>query len=119
MAATRPTVAVVQATFTELASVSQAVVEAAIATAESLSSASTESWLYCTGHVLALLDQNTGEADGGSGEVMSEKIGPKLTSYKTQAKGNREAFFTQTSYGRMVLTLEKRNPEIVLGMFSA
>ena len=37
--------------------------------------------------------------------------------YKTQAMNNREVFFETSSYGRMVLTLESRNPKRVLSAF--
>lgn len=65
---------------------------------------------YCLAHLLVVEGQHSTVADAGVGEVASEGIGKKRTSYKTQAANAREVFFSTTSYGRSFLTLERRTP---------
>lgn len=96
-----------------------AAVERAIETATQLCNISTDAQLHCVAHLLALLEQNQAEADGGAGEVRQEHIGPKMVMYKTQAMTEREVFFSSSPYGRLMLQLERRNPRMVLSAFSA
>ena len=70
---------------------------------------------YVAAHLLAIRPDRTGTADGGSGEVKAERIGPRRVEYATMAKdGRRDVFFATSSYGRMVLTLEDRHPQLVI-----
>lgn len=89
----------------------------ALRTAREITSVSSEATLYCAAHILTLRADERARQDGGSGVVAQERIGPKWTMYKTQAMNNSEVFFETSSYGRMVLTLESRNPKRVLSAF--
>ena len=104
------TAAQVKERFTEFDSVDDAVVSALIADAYALTDVSEAATLNCVGHLLALHPEVNGKADGGSGEVTMEKIGPRQVQYMAQAERNREVFFTSTAYGRRCLSIEKRTP---------
>ena len=83
--------------------------------------------LYCTAHLLALNHERTDARgnviagpDGGSGVVVSEKIGPRQIEYMTTAgEDERRAFFATTSWGRRFLELEARTPRVAMGMITA
>ena len=85
-----------------------AAVTAAIGTAKQIAAATDEIWLHCTAHLLVL--PRTTVVDGGRGEVKSELEGPKQVQYMTQARDERDVFFSTTAYGRLVLMLEERSP---------
>ena len=55
--------------------------------------------------------EETGAADGGSGELTAESTGPVQASYMAQAGSSREVFFTRTAYGREMIALERRSPK--------
>lgn len=80
---------------------------------------SREARMYCVAHLLALDAELTGEADGGSGEVKDEQEGSERTSYVTQAKDGRQAFFTTTGYGRRLLALEGRSQKAAVAILFA
>lgn len=99
------------------ATFSDAHLSQALRTAKEISSVSSEATLYCAAHILTLRADEAAKQDGGSGIVAQERIGPKWTMYRTQARQERDVFFATSSYGRMVLTLESRNPKRVLSAF--
>ena len=70
--------------------------------------------LYAAAHLLVLDDEETGQVDGGSGLVKSEKLGPQEVDFQTQALTAREVFYATTSYGRKLLALEARIPRLVV-----
>lgn len=96
--------------------ISDDVVTRLISDAYELTDVSESATAYCVAHFMALHPEMNGNADGGSGEVRAERIGPKQTSYMTQAETAREVFFSSTAYGRRVLVLESRSPRKVLSM---
>ena len=108
------TVAEVRERFLDYASMSDAVVSYLIAESYEITDVSRSATLYCVGHLLAIHPEQSGKADGGSGELMSEKEGELVRSYKTQACDEREVFFSTTAYGRRVLALENRSPGAVM-----
>lgn len=79
---------------------------------------SKDATLHCAAHLLAIREQETGTADGGSGEVIQEFMGPQQLYYQAMAEKGREVFFSTTRYGRQVLLLEARSPKIAMGMIS-
>ena len=95
-----------------------------IATARTIHDRSLEATGFLTAHLLTIANAdgvlggspNVAVPDGGAGEVRSETIGPKTIDYMTQARGDGEAFYTRTSYGRTFLEIERRNPERVLSV---
>ena len=100
---------------------SEAVVEQVIAEAERLADSSDDLVLWAAAHLLALEAEHTGAADGGSGVVTAESIGPRRVTYATQVGGGAgaatndfAAFWATTSYGRRFLTLEARTASAVL-----
>lgn len=113
------TVADFRSKFAEFSSVDDAVVSSLIPQAYGLSDVSEEATLYCIAHLVALKEEETGKPDGGSGEVMSDTIGPKTTAFMTQAETNREVFFSTTPYGRRVLAIESRTSESALAIVVA
>ena len=115
--ATAPSAATIKERFPEFASVDDAAVDAAAATALTLSSVSPEATRYLTAHLLALNAQRgTGvaEPDGGDGIIMSEGVGSVRVGYKTQARDEGDVFFARTEYGRTFLALERRAPGFAL-----
>ena len=90
-----------------------ATLELSIAEACELCDVSPAATMACAAHLLVLTAQDGLDADGGSGVVMSETIGPRMVSYAIMAQGSRaerRAFFEQTPYGRRMLALEDRSP---------
>lgn len=107
-----PTHADVKLRFPEFTLTEDSVVDLAIATALKLCGETNfETILYAAAHILAVNSQNTGAADGGSGIVSMEILGPRTVQYQNMAKEGDEIgrFFEQSSYGRTVLMLEKRS----------
>ena len=97
-----------------------ATVEARIKEARLIHAVRKLATLYLTAHLIAIDAENTGEPDGGSGVVTSEKIGPRQVDYATQAGGTerskaRRAFFATTSYGRRFLMLADTSPRAAIG----
>ena len=113
---TAPSIAVVRARFPEFADTADAEIAVLTQTALSISAISQDALLYLVGHLIAISAEETGEADGGSGEVVSERIGAKAVSYAAQAKSGDEAFYTRTAYGRLFLALERRAPARALSV---
>ena len=106
-----PTLAEFRTRFAEYSETTDEVVTAALELAVALcGEAGFQPTLHATAHILALADQETGHADGGSGIVSMEILGPRTVQYQNMAKENRERFFEQTAYGRMVLATESRSP---------
>ena len=66
--------------------------------------------VYLAAHLCALAQDQSGNTgiDSGLGEVMSEKIGQKSVTYKTQASKNEDVFYTSTKYGRTYLELRNK-----------
>ena len=91
-------------------------VNRAIELAYQLSDVSRDATLYCAAHLLAISGED-GDADGGSGEVEQEGLGPQAVRYKTQARRNPDVFFTRTAYGRLFLTMESRSPKAVISVW--
>ena len=90
---------------------SDAKVSAMLEVAPQISSVSVEAMLYLTAHLLIVDAAHATNLDGGSGEVSSESLGPRTTSYVTMAKGpGCDVFYSQSSYGRMFMALESRSP---------
>ena len=116
MTAADISVADFRARFSEFGSVADELVSQHIPQAYELSDISEEATLYCLAHLLALHPTSRGKADGGAGEVTSDRIGPKTQAFMTQAETNREVFFTSTPYGRRMLALETRNIAAVVGV---
>ena len=117
-----PTVAELRARFPGFAvgDFPDVLVEAAIATAMSISAISKEATLHCIAHLLTLDAEQTNALDGGSGEVANENVpGVKSVVYVTMAKNSRDVFFTRSAYGRAFLIIEKASPSNALAMFSA
>ena len=108
------TVAGFRARFGEFAARSDADVAAAVATAGRIHNLSEEIEGWVAAHVLAISGERTGLSDGGSGEIQAESLGPVSRQYVTQAATAADTFFSTTSYGRMVLTLEGRHPQLVV-----
>ena len=93
---------------------SDAEVERHLALALEIHSHSESATLHCAAHLVAISEERTGDgagaADGGSGVVTSESLGPKTVTYLTNAGASaRKAFFATSPYGRMFLTLEGRS----------
>ena len=112
------TVAGFWALFGEFSTTPDTDVEWALARARPIFSVGDEGHYYCAAHLLAIRPEGTGAADGGSGVVVSETIGPKRVDYATQAgsggdEGAWRVWFDRTSYGRHVLTLMDHNPRLV------
>lgn len=103
------TAAEVKAFFAEFGDTDDGVVERAINTAYQITDVSRDCTMYCVGHLLTVATQQTGTTDGGAGVITSERVGPKMVMFKTQAQQSPDVFFEQTPYGRMVLTLETRS----------
>jgi len=101
--------------FPEFSSSSDALVGRAIRLAYQLTDISREATLHCAAHIVAMASQQTGAADGGSAEVVSEQIGSMMVTYRTMAMEGYETFFTQTAYGRLMIALEKRRGTTALG----
>ena len=118
-----PTVAEFRAQFPTdfpVATYPDAVITARIAEARQIHAVRKPATLYLTAHLIAIDAENTGEPDGGSGVVTSEKIGPRQVAYATQAGGTerskaRRAFFATTSYGRRFLMLADTSPRAAIG----
>lgn len=62
-------------------------------------------------HLLTLEDEPFEDQVGGSGEITSVQTGPRWTQYMTQAKENREVWFSRTRYGRFYLAMSRRLPK--------
>lgn len=103
------TVAEVRAAFPEFAAFSDAQIAFDVATAYELMAAPRRATLYCVGHLLTLREEQTGKADGGSGELKMESEGPQRAEYMTQAATNADVFFSRSAYGRLARTLEDRS----------
>lgn len=112
MPQTVPTLAAFQAQFPELTAITQAKVDRYGAVAlEITGSTSAMCVLYLTAHLFSLGEvENSGEPDGGAGEIKQEMTGPYSRTFVTQASKDGEAFYTRTPYGRMFLELERRSP---------
>ena len=113
-----PTLEDFRARFPELSSTADALVEVTIDDARDIHDRRSLATLYCAAHLIALIPEQTGQVDGGSGVVASEGIGPQRVSYITQATGDdnaRKAFFATTFYGRRFLLEEGRNPRTAIG----
>lgn len=105
--------------FSEFAAILDPRISELITEAYHLTDVSADATMYCTAHLAALESERSGGLDGGSGEVRSEAIGPKRVEYATLARNNnagRDAFFSTTTYGRRVLTLESRVPRGVVSV---
>ena len=76
-----------------------------------------EAQLYCTAHWLTLEGEKSVDADGrpvpdgGSGVVVSERIGPRSVSY---ASPDGRKFYERTYYGRAFLELSRASPRRML-----
>lgn len=77
----------------------------AIDQARPLAGANDDLWLWCAAHLLALRIEDTGEPDGGSGELAGETVGSLSATYTTQARNHHDVFYSRTHYGRMFLAL--------------
>ena len=76
--------------------------------AKEIHSLSIAATLYLAAHLITLdLKERAIGVDEGAGVVISESIGPKKVTYKTQAEREGEVFFARTPYGRMFLTLRR------------
>lgn len=95
------------------------IVAAAIADAYSISDTSRRATVACAAHLLAIMAEETGSPDGGSGELTSESTGPVRASYRSQAECDRDVFFTRTAYGRSMLEFESRTPKAQFSLMFA
>ena len=115
-----PTVAEFRTRFGELASEEtypDALIQNAINVAKSISTVSSEGFLYLTAHLAVVMkSEETGELDGGSGEVSGEMSSAQSMSYTVMAEHNRDVFFTRSSYGRTFMLLESRAPKRVVSV---
>lgn len=102
--------------FPEFNAVEDAVVQIAISRAYEFSDVSRTATELCAAHLLSLVSEQKGVADGGSGTVEMEKMGPKQTKYKTTARDERDAFFSSSPYGRLFLTAERHSPRRVVSV---
>jgi len=95
-------------------------VEAALERAEGLWALSDIGTLYVAAHILALAAEAKGAADGGSGVVISERVGPQSVTYMTQAGGGPEGgdpdrvWYATTTYGRAFLAFRAVTPEYLI-----
>ena len=87
-----------------------------IETARAIHALSDRALIWCAAHLLALDRDEGRETDGGAGIIQSESIGPMRLTFQTQAKDQREVFFSRTSYGRMFLQLEHRTPAMAMAV---
>ena len=106
------TVDQVKARFTEFAQVADATVASAIEEAYALTDITETITMLAIGHVLTLEVAPAGSERFG--EVLESKVGPITTKHKTQARTEREVYFTRTEYGRRMLALEARNRDAVV-----
>ena len=115
------TVAQVRARFPEFGATDfpDSDVQSEIAAGQELHSEDTEAALFVVAHLLALREERTAEPDGGSGEVVSDGVGPRQASYMSQASNGHEVFFSTTSYGRTFLALERRTARRAVGFIVA
>ena len=103
------TVAEVRGAFPEFAAFTDEQIAFDLATAYMLMAYPRRATLYCTGHLLALREEQTGKADGGSGELRAETEGPQRAQYMVQAETAADVFFSRSAYGRLARTLENRS----------
>ena len=108
----RATPAQVRARFPEFTEQAHpdAVVVAAIGTASRLTAGNGDILLAATAHLLALRVENTGAPDGGSGVVAQETVGPRMVMYEAEARGDGDAFWLRTAYGRLFKALDRTSP---------
>ena len=116
--ATAPSVATFRARFPEFtdALYSDTLVGHAITDSERLYRFNDEARLYCMAHLLVLTKEQGLSPDGGSGVVASERIGARAVTY---VQDDKDGFYARSSYGRMFLALEARNPTRVMGFHFA
>ena len=101
--------------FPEFSESSDANVDLAISDALLIHRATARGTLFLAAHRLALKAEATSKADGGSGIVSSETIGPDKVDYETQADGDPErVYFASTYYGREFMLIESRTPRLVV-----
>ena len=108
------TAAELKAQFNEFNSVDDDVITRAISQAYQLTNVSLDATMHCAAHLLSVVSEQTGKADGGSGVVKIEKLGPQQFEYETNAKNTREAFFASSAYGRLCLAFERVAPARVI-----
>lgn len=104
-----PTAADFKAKFPELSETDDDAIEELIALAITVNEQSTDIVLYLAAHFVAVAKEQTGEMDGGSGEVNMDMIGPRQIQYTTMAAQGDAVFFSRSSYGRMYLVLSRRH----------
>lgn len=68
--------------------------------------------VHLAAHLCALAQDQSSVTgiDGGLGEVESERIGKKAVTYKTQAKDNKDVYYTSTKYGRAFIQFRNKCP---------
>jgi len=103
-----PTAAEFKAKFPELSATEDSVIDGLIALAMTVNEQSTDIVLYLSAHFVVLEKEQTGDIDGGSGEVNMDMIGPRQVGYKTMASQGDDVFFSRSPYGRMYLMLSRR-----------
>ena len=106
-----------RAQFPEFSETEDDKVNFALSLAKQFNNKSKRLILYAAAHLLAgkYIEPSSPGMDGGAGELMKYALGPKAQEFKTMADDGSEVFFTTTSYGRIFLTLEKRNLNTTLG----
>lgn len=113
-----PTVATVRSRFAEFASRTDTEIQQAAASALAISAVSEEATLHLTAHLLALSGEQTGEADGGAGEVNSEATGSRSVSYAPMAETGVMTWWTTTPYGRIAWMLQAASPAFAVSLRS-
>jgi len=101
--------------FPEFVDRSDGEIAGAIETATELAVTPPSSTPWAAAHLLAIAEQATGVADGGSGEVKSEGLAGASMGTMPMAMSGDEVFWSTSAYGRMVLTLRRASPAVILG----
>ena len=113
------TVAEFRDRFAEFDRIDDATISFLIPQAYEMSDVSREATLYCIAHLASLEGERIAKPDGGSGEVVSDALGPQSRSYMSLAESNRDVFFSTSTYGRRMLTLESRSVNAVFSSVTA
>lgn len=101
-------------TYPEFTATTDDAVVAAYGWALQINALSDDATQALTAHILTLAEQRTAAADGGSGIVTAEALGPQRREYMAQSMDARQVWLTQSVYGRMVVMLEQRAPAVVM-----